>query len=230
MPISIVTNEDNMSMMARYPDNFFDLAIVDPPYGIGIDGQKKSINKNPKHNRKQHEKKGWDNEIPSESYFTELSRVSKYQIIFGGNYFTQFLPPVKGWIVWFKGQNDLTMSDCELIWTNLPMVTRQVNINRAELIKQNRFHPTEKPYKLYRHILTKYCVGYGQKLLDTHLGSGSSRIAAYDLGFDFYATELGKEYFDAQEKRFTKHIAQQKMFAPTAAIIQPVQSQLFNAL
>src|SRR5690606_30569643 len=132
-----ITNEDNLELMKRYPDNYFDLAIVDPPYGIGIDGQKKSINKNPKHNRKLHDKKKWDNSIPSENYFKEVQRVSKNQIIWGGNYFTEYLRPTKAWIFWYKGQRDLTMSDGEMAWTSFTTVTRQIEINRAELIKQN---------------------------------------------------------------------------------------------
>lgn len=212
--ISEVTNEDNMVMMARYPDKYFKYGLLDPPYGIGIDGQKlNNTNKNPKHNRKHHVKKGWDNSIPSVEYWSEVKRVCQYLVVFGGNYFTEFLPPVKGWIFWYKGQNDLTMSDGEMIWTNLPIVTKQININRGELCKQNTFHPTEKPYRLYRHIISKWFAEPG-KILDTHLGSGSSRIAAYDLGFDFYGCELDKDYFEAQEKRFKTHIAQQKLFAP----------------
>lgn len=213
MPISEVTHENNMQMMSRFDDKFFDYALVDPPYGIGIDGQKKTFNKNPKHRRKQHDFKGWDNEIPNGNYFTEVKRVSKFQIIFGGNYFTDFLEPVKSWLIWYKGQQDLTMSDAEMIWTNLDIVTRVITINRAELIKQNTFHPTEKPYKIYRYIMTKF-LNPNSKILDTHLGSGSSRIAAYDLGFDFYGCELDKDYFDAQEKRFSTHLLQTKLFTP----------------
>jgi site-specific DNA-methyltransferase (adenine-specific) len=206
-----VFNMDCIEGMKKYPDNYFELAIVDPPYGIGIDGQKKSINKNAKHNRKEHVKKDWDNKIPDKNYFTELFRVSKNQIIWGGNYFTEFLNPTKAWIFWYKGQRDLTMSDGEMAWTSFNTVTRQIEINRAELIKQNTFHPTEKPYKLYKWILNKYAKE-GDKILDTHLGSGSSRIAAYDLGFEFTGFELDKDYFEASEKRFQQHIAQLTLF------------------
>jgi len=208
---SEVFNLDCIEGMKQYPDNYFELAIVDPPYGIGIDGQKKSINKNAKHNRKEHVKKDWDNSIPDKNYFTELFRVSKNQIIWGGNYFTEFLNPTKAWIFWYKGQRDLTMSDGEMAWTSFNTVTRQIEINRAELIKQNTFHPTEKPYKLYKWILNKYAQK-GDKILDTHLGSGSSRIAAYDLGFEFTGFELDKDYFEASEKRFQQHIAQLTLF------------------
>jgi site-specific DNA-methyltransferase (adenine-specific) len=209
--ISQVTNEDCMQLMIRYPDKFFELAIVDPPYGLGIDGQKLSINKNPKHNRKEHIKKNWDNETPNENYFKELFRVSRNQIIWGGNYFTTYLKPTKAWIFWYKGQNDLTMSDGELAWTSLSKLTRQIEINRAQLIKQKTFHPTEKPIKLYQWLLKNYA-NEGDKILDTHLGSGSSRIAADKMGFDFYACELDKDYFEAQEKRFKEYKSQLVMF------------------
>ena len=118
-----------MELMSRYPDKYFDLAIVDPPYGLGIDGQKKSVNKNPKHNRKEHLRKNWDNSIPSPAYFNELFRVSKHQIIWGGNYFTKYLEPTKAWIFWYKGQNDLAMSDGEMAWTSFETVTRRVEIS-----------------------------------------------------------------------------------------------------
>lgn len=206
-----ITNEDNMELMARYPDKHFDLAIVDPPYGIGIDGQKKSVNKNPKHNRKEHAKKNWDNSIPSKEYFDELFRVSKNQIVFGGNYFTEYLYPVKGWIFWYKGQNDLTMSDGELIWTSLPIVTRQITVNRGQLNSQNTFHPTEKPYKIYKHLLTNYA-NNGDKILDTHLGSGSIAVACHDYGFDLTACEIDKDYYAAAMRRLQQHQAQLTMF------------------
>jgi site-specific DNA-methyltransferase (adenine-specific) len=197
--------------MARYPDNYFELAIVDPPYGIGIDGQKKSINKNPKHNRKEHTRKNWDNAIPTEEYFNELKRVSKNQIIWGANYFTEYLKATKAWIFWYKGQRDLTMSDGEMAWTSFETVTRQFELNRASLIAQNTFHPTEKPYKLYKWILDKYAKK-GDKILDTHLGSGSIAIACHDYGFDLTACELDKEYFDKAMTRINNHKAQTKLF------------------
>jgi site-specific DNA-methyltransferase (adenine-specific) len=206
-----ITNEDNMELMARYPDNYFDLAIVDPPYGIGIDGQKKSINKNPKHNRKEHAQKNWDNAIPNKQYFDELMRVSKNQIIWGGNYFTEYLKPTKAWIFWYKGQRDLTMSDGEMAWTSFDTVTRQFELNRASLIAQNTFHPTEKPTKLYKWLLDKYAQ-QGDKILDTHLGSGSIAIACHDYGFDLTACELDKEYFDKAMQRINNHVTQQKLF------------------
>jgi site-specific DNA-methyltransferase (adenine-specific) len=206
-----LTNEDNMLLMSRYPDNYFELAIVDPPYGIGIDGQKKSVNKNPKHNRKEHAQKNWDKAIPEKSYFDELKRVSKNQIIWGGNYFTEFLKPTKAWIFWYKGQNDLTMSDGEMAWTSFDKVTRQIEINRNVLRFQDTFHPTEKPIDLYKWLLDKYAKD-GDKILDTHLGSGSIAIACHEYGFELTACELDTEYFDKAVQRINNHVAQQKLF------------------
>jgi len=210
---SIVFNEDCVEGMKRYPDKHFDLAIVDPPYGIGIDGQKQSINiDNPKANRKSHNFKGWDNEIPNKQYFDEIMRVSKNQIIWGANYFVQHLNKgTKGWIVWYKGQEGLTMSDAELAYSSFDCPTRIVKINRVELLKDGTIHPTQKPVKLYDWLLHHYAE-QGDLILDTHLGSGSSRIAAYKNGFDFTAFELDKEYFNAQEKRFNNFKAQLTMF------------------
>jgi site-specific DNA-methyltransferase (adenine-specific) len=202
-----ITNEDNMDLMSRYKDNHFDLAIVDPPYGIGISGQKKQ-KKGKKSDRKHHKEKGWDNEIPSEKYFKELFRISKNQIIWGANYFVKYLNKgTKGWLVWFKGQIGLTMSDCELAYSSFNRPTRVVNINRVDLLKQNTIHPTEKPVRLYQWVLDNYAKD-GDKILDTHLGSGSIAIACHNLGYDLTACELDKEYFEAAMKRIKQHQAQ----------------------
>ena len=224
--ISETFNIDCIEGMKQYPDKYFDLAVVDPPYGLGIDGQKlNNTNKNPKHNRKAHDFKGWDNAIPNEEYFKELFRVSKNQIIWGGNYFTEYLKPTKAWIFWYKGQNDLTMSDGEMAWTSFSKVTRQVTINRAELIKQNTFHPTEKPIKLYKWILSNYAEE-GMKILDTHLGSGSSRIAAYKAKLDFIGFELDKEYFEQGNQRFEEFKIQFEQEIGTEKILKN-QHRLF---
>ena len=203
-------NEDCLPAMKKMRDNEYELAIIDPPYGIGMDGQKLSINKNPKHNRKAKKFKGWDKEIPTNEYFNELFRVSENQIIWGGNYFVEYLQPTKAWIFWYKGQNDLTMSDGELAWTSFNKVTRQIKINRAELIKQNTFHPTEKPVALYKWLLKNYAK-QGDKILDTHLGSGSIAIACEDMGFDLTGYEIDKEYFDAAKKRLENYKLQTKI-------------------
>jgi site-specific DNA-methyltransferase (adenine-specific) len=199
-----------MEGMARYPDKYFDLAIVDPPYGINRSGQTETFTKNKKHKRKYFENKGWDNEIPNKIYFNELFRVSKNQIIWGANYYTQYLPSSMGWIFWDKGQ-DLSMSDGELAYTSFQVALRRKIINRCQLmIEGGTIHPTQKPVALYKWLLSNYAK-QGDKILDTHLGSGSSRIAAYEMGFDFTAFELDTEYFEAQEKRYKAHIAQLKM-------------------
>lgn len=201
MPISEVFNEDCMLGMSRYPDKYFDLAIVDPPYGID---RGKTFGGT---NWKVYEKKDWDNAIPDQKYFLELYRVSKNQIIWGGNYFTEFLPSSMGWIFWDKGQ-DLTMSDGELAFTSFQQALRRIIINRCKIAEAGGLlHPTQKPLKLYKWIMQNYAKP-GDKILDTHLGSGSSRIAAYNMGFDFTGFELDADYFLASEKRFKQQTAQ----------------------
>ena len=205
-------NMDCMEGMKQFPDKYFELAIVDPPYGIGIDGQKESICKNPKHNRKLHEKKDWDNSIPNKEYFKELERVSKNQIIWGANYFVKHLEKgTKGWIVWDKGQHGLTMSDCELAYSSFDVPTRVVVINRVELLKDGTIHPTQKPLKLYKWLLQNYAK-QGDKILDTHVGSASSLIACYQMNFDYIGFELDKEYFEKASKRIEQEKAQISLF------------------
>jgi len=200
-----------MEAMANMKDKEFDLAIVDPPYGIGIDGQKKAICKNPKHNRKHFEHKGWDSCPPSKEYFQELFRVSKHQIIWGANYYPQHLFSSKGWIIWDKGQKELSMSDCELAFSSFNRATRIFVCNRGALAQEGTIHPTQKPIKLYTWLLDKYAQP-GWKILDTHLGSGSSAIAAHNMGFEFYGYELDTEYFEAASKRLQQHQRQLKLF------------------
>ena len=199
-----------MEAMAGFDDNQFDLAIVDPPYGIGIDGQKEDF-KNGVQIRKSHAFKDWDNKCPTEDYFNELKRVSKYQIIWGANYFPKFLEKSKGWIVWYKGQMGLTMSDCELAYSNIKNPTRVVNIHRTHIWKDNPIHPTQKPVKLYEWLLMNYAKE-GDKILDTHLGSGSIAIACHNLGYDLEGYELDKDYYVAAKKRLEEHQAQLRMF------------------
>jgi site-specific DNA-methyltransferase (adenine-specific) len=206
-------NMDCMDYLREQPDKSFDLAIVDPPYGLGIDGQKQQLkNRNSKHNRKHHERKEWDNSIPNKEYFNNLIRVSKNQIIWGANYFIEHLStPSKGWIFWFKGQEGLTMSDGELAYSSFNKPTRQVTYNRVELLKDVTIHPTQKPIKLYDWLLHNYAKP-GQRILDTHLGSGSSAIAAHYFGVDFVGCELDKDYYDAACKRFKDATAQKSLF------------------
>lgn len=219
MPISNCTDEDCMQMMARYPDKYFDLACVDPPYGIGVNvsmGRRKGY-------RKSDYKKfaGEDKLIPDESYFKELGRVSKNQIIWGGNYMIEYLYPSACWLIWDKGfSEDVTFAQFEMAWTSFCSSAKKFDYNAAKNL--NRIHPTQKPVALYHWLFTNYA-NPGDKILDTHLGSGSSRIAAYKLGFDFWATELDKDYFQAQEKRFQKAI-NEPLFQTAP---EPVQTKFF---
>ena len=201
-----------MEYMQNCPNKSFDLAIVDPPYGLGIDGQKEQKSKNPKHSRKYHKRKNWDDATPDEMYFTELERVTKNQIIWGGNYFVEhFHKGTKGWIVWFKGQTGLTMSDCELAYSSFNCATRVVTVNRGELVKQNTFHPTEKPLKLYEWLLSNYAEP-GQKIIDTHGGSMSHAIAAHKLGFDLTIIERDPEYYEQAKARLLEYQKQLTLF------------------
>tara|TARA_R100000988_G_scaffold100258_1_gene70518 strand:+ start:808 stop:1398 length:591 start_codon:yes stop_codon:yes gene_type:complete len=194
-----ITNEDNMELMARYEDNHFDLAIVDPPYGIGI-------SKNPV--RQQHNKKQWDNAIPKEKYFNELIRVSKNQIIWGGNYFD--LPPTQGFFIWDKKQpHDFSLAMCEYAWSSIQKPAKMWSL--SVLKEKGKIHPTQKPVELYEWLLINNAKE-GDKILDTHLGSGSIAIACHNLGFDLTACELDKEYYNSAIKRINQHKAQIRMF------------------
>jgi len=215
--LSKVTNEDCMEGMARYPDKYFDLAIVDPPYGLGESKKKRENFKSEKWTnptKKIHNVKDWDCDTPTQGYFNELKRVSKNQIIWGGNYFIDKIKtPSMGWIFWDKKNGNSDFSDGELAFTSFNKGLRKFDWLWSGFKKQRpeeRIHPTQKPIALYTWLLQNYAK-QGDKILDTHLGSGSSRIAAYEMGFDFTAFELDKEYFDAQEKRYMAHIAQLKM-------------------
>jgi len=207
-----------MELMARYPDGYFELAIVDPPYGIGMDGTigvgigtKKGFTK-----KKEYKKKHWDKAVPNKEYFNELQRVSKHQIIWGANYFTKQLPIIKNYIFWYKkGKSvDSKFNDGELAYVSKGR-TRMVDIwwNGVGVINsgENKIHPTQKPVKLYEWLLMNYAKE-GDKILDTHLGSGSIAIACHNLGFDLTACELDPEYYNAAMKRLENHKAQQRLF------------------
>lgn len=201
-------NKDCLEAMLEMADNQFDLAIVDPPYGIKRHGHKEDK----KFGWKQHTIKSWDAERPSQQYFDELMRVSKNQIIWGGNYFADLLCASRGWVYWSKGQPGLDMSDGELAWTSFDRTLREITINRCK-IKQHggSIHPTQKPVQLYKWLLQKYAKE-GDSIIDTHLGSGSIAIACHDMGFDLTAYEIDEEYFDAASKRLQQHQRQLKLF------------------
>lgn len=203
-------NMDCMKGMAEFPSGFFDLAICDPPYGIRMDGQKEDRhNKLSKHNRKGHERKSRDREIPPEEYFRELERVSKNQVIWGGNYFVKHLREGhKGWLVWDKGQHGLSMSDCELAYSSFDKPTRVFTLNRAELGAEGTIHPTQKPVKLYQWVLSLYAKP-GFKILDTHAGSASSLVACHRFGgLEYIGFEIDQDYFKAASERLEREKAQ----------------------
>ena len=218
-----ITNEDNMQLMARYPDNYFDLAIVDPPYGIGASEfiSKDSGNKRKKSKAKKgvYKIKDWDVSSPNLKYFDELKRVSKNQIIWGANHFiSKILNDSSCWIVWDKMiAKDMGFSKAELAWTSFDYGVNIAKIQWSGMLqpdmknKETRIHPTQKPVALYKWILDKYSK-QGDKILDTHLGSGSIAIACHDYGFDLTACELDKEYYESALKRLKQHQSQLTMF------------------
>jgi len=205
--ISEVACCDNMEFMAKFPDKFFDLAIVDPPYGISINvsmGRRKGDKKS-----NYHRFSGEDKSIPDELYFKELFRVSTNQVIWGGNYMTEHLSPSPCWLMWDKGfSQDVTFAQYELAWTSFKSSSKKYDLNPAQLF---RIHPTQKPTGLYRWIIQRYA-NPGDKILDTHMGSQSSRIAAHIEGFDYWGCELDPDYFREGCKRFEQSITQQTLF------------------
>jgi site-specific DNA-methyltransferase (adenine-specific) len=209
-----ITNEDNMDLMARYPDKYFDLAIVDPPYGININvsmGRRKGDKKSD-----YHKFAGNDKQTPEIEFFQELLRISKHQIIWGANYMIQTMSDARFeintpcWVLWDKGfSEDVTFAQYEMAWTSFKSSAKKFDFNAAA--NKDRIHPTQKPVKLYDWIFHNYAKP-DFKILDTHLGSGSSRIAAHKAGLDFVGCELDKEYFEAADKRYKDFIAQLTLF------------------
>jgi len=199
-----ITNEDNMKLMARYPDKYFDLAIVDPPYGL------ERFKKGGSHVNKHGSENGqWNNEKPTKEYFNELFRVSKNQIIWGANNFE--LPTSEYFIIWQKSNaEDFSFAMCEMAWTNCKVPAKVFKHYHVQTQDKNKIHPTQKPIELYKWILTKYAKK-GDKILDTHLGSGSIAIACHDLEYDLTACELDTEYYDAAIKRINNHKKQLKL-------------------
>jgi site-specific DNA-methyltransferase (adenine-specific) len=200
-----ITCEDNMELMSRYKDNYFDLAIVDPPYGLSYES------------RVFKDGKKWDSNIPSKQYFNELKRVSKNQIIWGGNFFLDYLGATKSMIVWDKkdtAKNGLWKT--EIAWCSSDKGSyifrhKQIGNRGFYIVECERIHPTQKPIKLYEWLLINYAKE-NDKILDTHLGSGSIAIACYNLGYDLTACELDKDYFNSAIKRINQHKQQIRLF------------------
>lgn len=207
MSISIVENRDCLEAMKEFPDKFFDLAVCDPPYSINRfkNGETSRL-------RKYGSLKSVNDERPTKEYFDELFRVSKNQIVWGFNHLCDLLPPTTEFIFWYKHQPVETYSDGELAWTSFTKTAKCFDYAYFGNIGADtyRIHPTQKPVALYQWILSKYAK-QGDKILDTHLGSGSSRIACYNGGFDFWGYEIDKEYFEKQEQRFENHTSQLRM-------------------
>ena len=199
--------------MKSMVDNQYDLAIVDPPYGIGIDGAihiRKPDRPSTWDMIEKYERKEWDSEIPTADYWKELFRVSKHQVVWGGNYFTDFLPPSKCWVFWDKQFNKtFNFSHGELAWTSFDkQLLKVTKSSKAETNGgKDRIHPTQKPYYIYKFLLNNFAKK-GDKILDTHLGSGSIAIACWDYGFDLTGYEIDKDYYDSAIKRFNTHKAQ----------------------
>lgn len=229
MAISEAFNEDCLPAMRDMADNAFDLAIVDPPYGISEPAFRRDNTTTKAANLTDYHIAVYEQSAPSQAYFDELRRVTKHQIIWGGNYFIDYLSSTRSMIVWDKETIDAQWADAEIAWTSFTNSVRIFKYAWNGMIqgdmknKERRIHPTQKPVALYKWLLTNYAKP-GDTILDTHLGSGSSRIAAYDLGFDFTGYELDADYYTAQERRFADHIAQGNLFE--AAVCEPEQGRL----
>jgi len=207
-----ITNEDNMELMARYPDNYFDLAIVDPPYGIE---RFKKVTTTPSekdvHAKRFQRMESVNNTKPSDEYWKELFRVSKNQIVFGANNF--IMPPSEYFLIWDKKQAMPNFARCEYAWVSMDL-KKPAKICEHSIHVHNqteKIHPTQKPIYLYKFILDNYCKPT-DKILDTHLGSGSIAIACHDYGFELTACELDLEYYEKAVERINNHVAQLKLF------------------
>ena len=205
-------NIDCLEAMKQMDDNQFDLAIVDPPYGIDLANMNMGAGKSKKSSKIKNRKwsaKDWDKQTPSKDYFNELFRVSKNQIVWGGNYFN--LPPCPHYIIWDKEiPNGLSFADCEMAWTSYKKAPRMFR-ESAYKDKKNKIHPTQKPVKLYEWLLDNYA-NEGDKILDTHLGSGSIALACHNRGFDLTGFEIDSEYHNNAVERLRVHQSQLTMF------------------
>jgi site-specific DNA-methyltransferase (adenine-specific) len=197
---------DCMDMMAEFPDGYFDLAIVDPPYGIN------AAKKYTGRGWVVRETKNWDKEGPTADYFDELYRISQNQIIWGANYYPMHLPKSMGWIFWDKGQRSFSLADGELAFSSFNRALRVFEFARGKMLSESeRFHPTQKPVVLYQWLLANYAKP-GQRILDTHLGSGSHAIACYYAGMHLTACEIDEDYFKAASERIERETAQTVLF------------------
>lgn len=208
-----ILNMDCLGFLKKCPDNYFSLVLTDPPYGIGIDGHKKYTNQqHPKWNRKEYVSRGWDAKIPPKEIFDEMKRVSKNQIIWGANYFHEYLEQGhKGWIVWDKMQDGLDMSDCEIAYSNFDRPTRIIRMNRCELLKDGTIHPTQKPLRLFSRCIANYSKE-GDLILDCFSGSGTTAVACHNLKRRFICIEKDPDYYRASVERLERVQAQGLLF------------------
>ena len=213
-----LNNMDCMEGMKQFPDKYFELAIVDPPYGIGEDG-KSNHSRGCLAQTTKFIPKSWDRQKPQKEYFQELKRVSKNQIIWGGNYFIENLKNTSCFIVQDKDNGKTDFADCELAWTSFNTAVRKFRYKYQGMLQENmkskekRVHPTQKPVSLYRWLLQNYAKK-GDKILDTHVGSGSSLIACIEEGFEYCGFEIDEDYYNSAQKRIEEIKAQGKLFAP----------------
>ena len=199
-------NMDCMIGMKDIPDKYFELAIVDPPYGINAGKMTMGSGKH-----KFTKNKSWDKAIPDKNYFDELFRVSNNQIIWGGNYFTEYLPPSKDWVIWDKCNPNLSFAEGELAWIRSGKNLRIYKYYSAQVEEGGKIHPTQKPVKLYKWLLHNYAK-QGDKILDTHVGSASSIIACLDMGFEYMGFEIDEEYYNSGSKRIEDAMNQVSFF------------------
>lgn len=199
-------NGDCMDLLKQTPDKYYDLAIVDPPYGIGAGKEK------PHNGWKDYGIKHWDNQSPNKTYFKELSRVSQNQIIWGANHFISKMPKdFSCFIIWDKGQRNFSLADGEMAWTSFKKAARIFNYSRARALQEGKIHPTQKPVQLYKWLLQNYAKE-GDTILDTHFGSLSIGIACHDMGFELTAIELDEDYYEAGKNRLINHQRQLNLF------------------
>ena len=227
-------HQDCMEYMRTLPDKAFDLAIVDPPYGIGAALDKRGGQQHGKAAApsKSYGRKEWDNAAPGEEFFAELRRVTANQIIWGANHFISRLPiDSPSWVVWDKENGDNGYADCELAWSSFPSAVRQFRFRWAGMLqgnmsaKETRIHPTQKPVALYRWLLKNYAKP-GQRILDTHLGSGSIAIACDIEGFDLVGCEIDADYIASARKRLAEHQAQPRLFVEEREEPQQLRAEL----
>ena len=219
-----IVKADMLAFLKCVPDNYFDLLLTDPPYGIDIIGQRIKKDPDGRYGYRQFKHKTWDNSRPTPEAFKEMLRVSKNQIIWGGNYFADMLPASQGWLVWNKGQRDFSLADGELAWTSFDKALRIFDFSRAQALKDGKIHPTQKPL-----ALMEYCLNLrakqGDLILDCYSGSGTTAVACHNLGLDFIAVEIDDEYYKDSVARLEDAKRQIKFITPE---LQTEQMELFK--